>query len=93
MMEKQAFDEAVEKYYHLKKQKEELDVQLKELEPGIKEFTKEAGGEVVSGEFVATVTLRKGGLVADTAKMKKDGIFEKYSKERADSEILGIRAK
>lgn len=75
----------------LKALKEKIEKEIKEAEADVKQTMRDE--KIFSdtvGKYLVTLNKVAGGRVADTAKLKADGLYDQYSKPKADYEVLKI---
>lgn len=81
----------VKNIFDLRNKKKVIEAELKEHESEAKSILKELNIiDAIVGDYSVHLKKVDGVMIADTKKMKDDGIFEKYSKKRAASETLNV---
>lgn len=78
----------------LKALKAATEKELKALEGEVKSAMNAAGEtDMVFGSYAAKLSHVDGGLTVDTDALKADGLYEKYSKPKADYDRLVVTGK
>ena len=81
----------VKNIFELRNKKKMIDAELKEYESEAKSILNALKIiDTTVGDYSVHLKKVEGVMIADTKKMKDDGIFEKYSKKRAASETLNV---
>ena len=75
----------------LKALKDKIEKELKEVEADVKQTMRDENtfSDIV-GKYLVTLNKVAGGRVVDTAKLRADGLYDQYSKPKADYEVLKI---
>ena len=85
------FEEKCEEIYRLRNAKKELEERLSNLEKSVKDELHAIGEtDYRAGRFLVHIKTVAPSKVVDTAKLKANGLFEEYSKEKAGYESVLI---